>query len=76
MKVVLKSYKACIEIASKGWPHIVNEDELVDYLPEELFGKTHEVKETSKEDGKNYFVIEYDICDWWVCEDFVEKVLV
>ena len=77
MKVKIKSKEECLRIQKEKYPHITSEDDLLDYLPDHIFGK--EFVGEPEEDAvvPAYRILEdskaFDV--WIVEETFIDSVI-
>ena len=74
MKITLFSRDKCISIAEKNYPSIKSEDELLDYLPDSVFGQSFDVENTEEICNKTIYTIRVDRTPCDVSEEFVRCI--
>lgn len=74
MKITLFPRNTCLTIAQKDYPHIKSQDELLDYLPDAVFGKTFTVEYTEEIFNHTSYTIAYNGSTFVVSEEFVRCI--
>lgn len=79
MKIRIKSKEECLKIAKEEEPTLLAEELLLDWLPDNVFGKVYDAKFKEEDHSKSFVIKDEEDSEWYVkpcfCDSEVDYVL-